>query len=408
MFCPKNIWFALSIVALPALAEEVPVSGALRVDCIHNSTKSKGSAQGCFQISGLKLTYAHQNKSDTSLSLTLDPFGVPSKSLEHLANTFENPLPRAEDSQLGIVSDYRLIWQVRSRLALGIENFGGSTLLPKVHRLALGSRFSYSGWNQAAMTATYRLGKEAKHQVMFAVGNGEGEGIRNIDPQQYGALAISFNIMQGLSTYLGGSFDGNNYGSESTKWIYNNDLSDMKPGFSTQRMVFAILSDGKLKLVPGLEFSISLQRSQAKDLNKDIDSINPEAYVNNNRLALRDLYVEDPTKITANVVSQEIFDFSAYYAILARHFISINYETRTVDTNKVQFFEDNKGGFHKKLSQAGYGAGVGLELDRGLMALFEYRTESYGKDYKIFAYKTNDDKSSKSLDLFNARILYNW
>ena len=402
-FVAVLLWAGSVYASGPKAHSEVGV----RFDCLHNATSSRGSTQSCMRLSGLKFTHHSKIDKKTHFSFTIDPFGSPAKSLAHQAFAYDNPLPTIDDSSLGIITDFSLRWQVRPRMAIAITSYGGATPLSDIHGLSLGSRFQYSGWNQLALTTTYTLGAKAATEVELAIGNGEGEPTKNLDPQQFGGLRITHNVFKGLHVFLGASLDGNHYGSEATKWAYENNQDDIIAGFSTRRVSVGIYSDGLLAAAPGLKLAASFHSVVAKDLDKKVMSINTDSF-NNPNLTLRNLYVEDPTGAAANDVETSIFDVSLSYAIMAENFIALNYETRDVDTGKVLFFEDEGGTGHKKISQAAYTAGLSLAVAHKVRVNIEYHSETYNKSFKSFYYEGPGGKKSKVLDLFNARIMYHW
>ena len=180
----------------------------VRVDCLHDFTKNKGSTQDCAQLSGTQLELSHKMGKNLSARVRINPFGVPSTTLEHQANHSSYPLPTLDDTYLRIIDFYELRWQFRPNLALRIEEFGGTTLIPSTSGLALASRFQDSGWDQTAMTATYSLSPLQGINVKIAIGNGEGENGKNLDPQQYGGLRVKVGVIKGVNILAGISFDG--------------------------------------------------------------------------------------------------------------------------------------------------------------------------------------------------------
>ena len=379
----------------------------VRFDCLHNSSQSRGSTQNCLRLSGLVFRHESRQSRESTLNLSIDPLGTPSSSLTHLAHINDDPIPSISDSSLGIVTRYALTWQFRNHLVLGLENHGGATHFPNFHQLSLGSRFSYAGWDQAALTARYTMGATKWLEIEVALGNGEGEPLKNLDPQQYSGIRATGRIINGVKLIGGASLDANNVGSESFNWVYGTP-DEVVGGFSTTRIALILLLEGSNDYAPGLTASIGIFRSTAKDLDKKIMSIDATKYDDNPNLSLRDLYVEDPNQEKANSVKTEVMDISLRYAILATNFISFNYETRDVGTGQIAFFQDDQGAKHRKISQTGYTLGIGLEVSPALYAILEYHTETYNKLYDRFHYRGESDKTVKSLDLFNARFQYSW
>lgn len=378
-----------------------------RVDCIHNFGR-KGSTQKCFQLSGLKVKYISDTSKDSSLSVTINPFGSPSKSLAHQVDFLGNTLPKVSDSSLGYVTDYQLIWQPQPAFQLGLVLYGGSTMLATIHGLSLGSRFQYSGWNQTALKASYVIGKHKNTKLELAIGNGEGETIKNLDPQQYAAIRLQQRLIKGLNAYLGASMDGNNVGSEATKWVYNNDQSEIVAGFSTQRFVLGIYSDGELSIAPGLKLSAAYQSTIIKDLDESKNSASDMSYEGADSHILNYLYLEDPDMAEKNRIEIKVYDLGVSYAIMDTHFLSFNYESRDINTGVVNYFEDDKDQRQSSLRQTAYTAGVGFAMSDRLILTLEYHSETYNKKYKKFFYIGKGRKEIKSMDLFNARVTYDW
>lgn len=403
---PPILW-PLLLASSPLLAQG-STKVSVRFDCLHNDTQNKGSTQGCITLSDLKIHHTNKIDDDTKLMVELNPFGSPVPSMSHLVEQNDAPLPSIDDSSALIFSNYALVWQFRPRLSLAIRHFANRIPAADIHQLATGSRFSYTGWGQTALTATYTLGKDADSIVQLAIGNGEGEPTRNLDPQQYGSLFMKTKLIEGFHIEMWGSFDGNTYGSETNTYIYGADPSETKAGFSNQRIAVSLILDGRWSYIPGLKGSLSWLQTTAKDLDKNITSIDPESYANNRRYINGDLLIEDPTGQASNQVETTVYDVSLSYAIMATHFLALNYEMRTIDSGDVAFFVDEGGSSHKNLTQLGYTFGAGIQLSQELLAIVEYRAENYNKTYTRFNFAGDGDKRARNLNLYNVRIAYQW
>ena len=386
----------------------------VRVDCLHDFTKNKGSTQDCAQLSGTQLELSHKMGKNLSARVRINPFGVPSTTLEHQANHSSYPLPTLDDTYLRIIDFYELRWQFRPNLALRIEEFGGTTLIPSTSGLALASRFQDSGWDQTAMTATYSLSPLQGINVKIAIGNGEGENGKNLDPQQYGGLRVKVGVIKGVNILAGISFDGNNIGSESYNWIYGNEGELPKSGYSTERIAAAIELDGTLAAAYGLKLALGWQRVQLSDLDKKVSSI-PTDFQFPTGKDVNYLWLEDADR--ANQVSRNVINFNLSYKIMAEYFVGLDYETQKVDVG-VKYFEvcgsiDNGECSSPKspiseLERTAYTVGVGKWIGENLVLTLEYNTTSYKNLYKRFHFNGEGGKKSKSLEAFNARFAYNW
>ena len=380
---------------------------SIRLDCA-NSVTNGSTTQSCLQVTGVKFSHDTQISDEAQLYVAIDPFGTPSKSLALQINTPNFPIPSIRDTSMGFISDFKLQWQIRPALTLALQSYGGSTNVPRVHDLAMGSRFIYAGWNQAALTATYILGKTKDTRFEIALGNGEGELTTNIDPQQYAGFSFNKKVYEYIHIYLAASIDLNTYGSEAFSSVYDTPSDDIITGFSVERMAASLHLVDFMGSTPGLKLSCTYHQTVAKDLDKKITSIPTTAYADNSNLTIRDLYVENPSEQVANKVTTDVFNIAASYQIMAIHSIALDYEVRSVNTGSVDFFQDSNQNNSNKLSQINTTIGANIRLSPELVAQLEYHKSSYNKIFSKFNYTGSGNKLSKNTDLFNLRIAYAW
>ena len=362
-------------------------------------------------MSGLRLDLSRKISSVVAARVSLDPFGVPSKSLANHPGIADTMQDYGNSGQAVLISDYALTWQFRPRLALGIEEHGGTTRLPALSGLSLASMFQYAGWNQAALVANYDLALLGGTQVRIAIGNGEGERYTNLDPQHYGGLEIRGTIITGLGYKLGMSFDGNNVGSSAWEWEFGDawgDAARPRVGFSTQRVAAAVFLNGQMDGLRGLLFSVGMQITDSRDLDKEAASVPDGFYAGrSDKSVVRDLTMENASSPTANRVETTVLDINTSLKLFGKHFIGLGFETQTVNSGDSGFLLDD-GSAPKELRRSAWCAGAGLELDTGLVLTLEYREESFDRVYTAFHYRGEGGEPTKNRELFNSRLAWNW
>ena len=220
-----------------AVANSEPVHEtkvSINLDCGHNFNSNKGSTQPCLTVSSLRLTHTRQISKKIFGMIRLDPLGTTSESFENRPLIFANSFPKPK---LGLIDDFSLTWKFKENLTLSFEEFGGTTRLPSTSKLFLASGFQRAGWDQTALVATYQLPPLEGMEVVIAIGNGEGEVEKNLDPQQYGGIEVNAKLTPSFLLKMGLSFDGNNVGGHQyshtfENYISSNDLSLSDSGFT--------------------------------------------------------------------------------------------------------------------------------------------------------------------------------
>lgn len=387
------------------------------VDCTHNFNFNKGATQDCVNLTQLKLSLDSSLSKNVIASLTLDPYGSPIRRRESLPSEHDFEIPGRDGHFNYPIDQYRLLWKFRPNLNLSIEKFSGTTDIPSLSGLASASSFNNAPWDQTAIVAEYHLPPLDGVTVTLAVGNGEGEMNRNLDPQQYGGVAIIAGLTPGIKTKLGLSYDGNNAGSESYTWMFENNgtanVTSLR-GFSTQRMVGAFMLDGNAPGARGLKAAVAIQKTIKNDLDKSVASVPTDFYDTTlRRFDLSDIFIENPDNKSESLETL-VFNANASLQILAKYFIAVDYESRTTKTSSLAFFircADQRSGTCQDLDgrtthvlQTAYTLGGGIALDEGLRLTVEYHASSYDKLYANFNYQQGNEKYSRSREIFNARL----
>jgi hypothetical protein len=337
-------------------------------------------------------------------------------------------LPTASDSHLGIVDKYALLWTPRPSLQFALESYEGATLLPSASGLALAGTLVDAGWRQTALSVTYGLAALQDMHVKFAVGNGEGENGENLDPQQYFGFQVGASVVRGVRVDLGVSLDGNSAGSAQTAWEQKRYEAEcgIKPaadpakyGHSTQRLAASLLLDGTLPGAEGLKAALGWQRSVLSDLDKKRASAPTLAELAGCRRVEPDELFVESDEGDANTVQHSVYAASVSYRFLRDYFVGLDYSTRRIDTGSVKPFRvctAYEGGAcvasaeeaSNHLQQTAYTAGVGMDLTEGLGLTLEYHRATFAKKYAQEFYEDRHDSTSPSLELFNARLAYDW
>lgn len=408
------------------VAPETKTSLGFRVDCVHDFNLDKGAAQNCLSMTGLRFNVVHQQATNVRGMLQVDPFGTPRVSRRDTPSL--EGTPAASASALGIVDDFAMTWLPRPNLEVAVEDYEGAAHLPSTSGLSMGGSFDETGWKQTALTVTYNLTVPAEMRVRFAAGNGEGETVKNLDPQQYFGFDLDAKVVKGVHFMLGVSLDGNDVGSEEYDYLAKKyldecaiDLSKSTPklGHSTQRMAAGFALDGTTTGVEGLKLGLGWQRGVMSDLDKTRRSAPTETDLAKcRRIDVDTVFVEDSGE-AVNTVQRTVYGFNVNYRVFTSWFVAFDYETRRVDTGSVKLFEVCKGytdsacsaptgDKRNTLQEDVYALGGGLDLESDLTLTVEYSKASFDKQYTQVFFDNQDDKVSESRELFNARLAYNF
>jgi len=401
----------------------------MRIDCLNDLNLDKGSTQECFSISGLRYKLHQKLNDKLDGYLTFDPFGTPVSDRAQLPMRSSMPtnINISADTGIGfgMVDHYKLNWQPRLNLNVAIEDYPGAAKIPSVSGLSLGSRFQDSGWDQTALTLTYKLGALQGMKVTFAAGNGEGENGINKDPQQYFGFSLKADVYEGVIVSVGASLDGNSIGSDAYTYQWKKYVRDCKIdavetpelGHSTQRLSVGVELDGRLTGASGLKIGLGFQRNILSDLNKDQQSVPTIEELNKCGPAdLDSLFVESEGEV--NTVQKTTVGFNLNYPVFDRYFVALDYQQRRIDTGDVKFFQECKGFDNtsctilgdsvNKLTQDSLTAGAGILLDDGLLWTIEYNTTSFDGDYANAYYVGRNSQATDTWEAINSRFTYHW
>lgn len=387
----------------------------VNADCLSRISHNTGATQDCITIHALKLNFKKAISESVSASLTIDPLATPVASLKDTPRGSWLELPTYDQIGQPIVDDFSIQWKLRDNLTLAIENFAGTTSLPKMSGLALASRFQDIGWEQTALTAKYDLEVLEGLEVLLAIGNGEGERMKNMDPQQYGGIKLSLEFLKGAFIETGLSLDGNNMGSEQYNWLYKS--SSDKRGFSTERRAIAIGLDGTSPFLRGLKLSVGLHQSRLTDLDEK-QAVLPSAPVFQEGISIdvNNLLAESVN--STNQIKRDVIDLSASYRIVDTYEIGLNFEKRTIDTSEIDAFticgkikeEQCIDGetLANKLTETAFSFGVSQNLDEALAIGIAYHNSFYDRLYRFFNHSGSDNEKIRSWEVVNIRMSYNW
>lgn len=402
---------------------------SIRLDCLHDFNRDKGTSQSCISISGLRYSTKNQLHNSITARLRIDPFATLDSGQEN--SPLRDDLPKISDSNLILIDDYGLTWTPRPNLDLALERYNGAVKLPRVTGLAFENPFDNPGWQQTALTITYNLSALSASRVRFAIGNGEGENTENLDPQQYFGFEFNTQLVQGINFKIGISQDGNSLGSAQYKWLA--DQFDKSCGFSfpnsqnglgyrTQRIAAGLTMDGNFAAIPGLHLALSGQRASATDLDKSRTAYAiADDFASCKRIDTSYLFVETNPNQDANTVHNTTFNMSLGFQLLDQYTLAGSYSTRIVDTGKVRLFEScdafsagictteaSQRRAYDKFSEDSLTIGGGVELSPGLSLTLEYARMNLDRKYAKVNYVDKADRVSDTWELFNARVAYNW
>lgn len=387
----------------------------LRFDCTHHFNRNKGAKQDCISVSGLRLSVLEKPDEKVSALLVVDPFAT--TAVHYDAAPTRSTSPQVQDTPLSFIDYYSLTWYARPNINVSIEDFRGSTNLPRVSGLTFEGSLEDTPWEQTAISLNYGIPVLKDLNIKVSLGNGEGENNGNVDAQQFVGLRLGIGIMEGLQLSLATSFDGNNMGSGAYELTYAPGFTTTTPpnlAFQTQRYLASLELDGKSFGTQGLRLAAGWQRTSLTDLDKKTDAVPAGLIVSDPGVLL----VEDPTKLKTNTVTKDVVLFGAYYKILATYFVGLNYQLRMIDAGDVEAFErctaigtitcTQAGTKDSQLNQTALGFGAGMDLHKNLVLTVEYYRQSYDDLYAVFHYVDPSGKASETLELFNARIAYRW
>jgi hypothetical protein len=403
-----------------------PLALAMRFDCMHDFNASSGAAQNCISISGLRLTLSEQAAPNLRASLRLDPFSTPRPS--RAESPLRTQLPSTSDTALGIVDQFKVVWTARPSLDLAIQSFDGAALPQTVSGLALGNQFMDAGWKQTALTLDYTLNVPMPLNVMLVAGNGEGQTLRAVTPQQYFGLQARMTIERYISLMLGVSANGNDAGSEESIYARKRVQADCSltvnngsspHGHSTRRMAVGVVADGGIVGLDGFKVGLAWQGNTTKDLAINMSGDPTVSQLEQSRCQLDPDLVFIQQSGVLGSWRRTIVDASLKYRFSSGFFLAADYTTRRLSTNGSGTFKvcesdvDNQclgqaTGGQNQLNQAAWTAGVGATLAPDLQLTLEYYTASYDENYAHFYYAGANGRADKDFSLFNARLAYRW
>lgn len=420
---------ALPVLVLGGLLASATTTSTigLRFDCLHDFNRDKGSSQSCLTVRNLRYGVEEQLSPQVKGRLVLDPFG--SVAAAKADTPLYESVPQVKDTPFVLVDDYAIIWTPRANLEVAAESYPGSARIMQVSGLATAGSFGDTGWKQTALTVAYSLPAFTDMKVKLAAGNGEGENGKNLDPQQYFGFEVGAAPLKGVRANLGVSFDGNNVGSAEYAFLQNRlavhcpamrtRAEAPKLGYSTQRIAAGLGLDGSLPAAEGLKLALGWQRNVFSDLDKARASGPALAELDScDQLDIDSVFVEDPLGEAVNTVQRTTIELSVQYRLFGDYFFAADYAQRHVDTGSVQLFKTCRGftgqscsapgSGSNALSQTAFSVGGGIELAGGFVMTLEYNQTDYDKTYAQAFYADQNGKTSDTLDLFDARLSYNW
>lgn len=399
------------------------LSIGVRVDCSKDFGQKRGGNQNCLAIDGLRIQQFHRSNENLWATVRLDPFGVPAAQYQNRPRIGE--IPTLGDSSLEMIDDFAVVWAPRSGLHLNLELYEGAVWVPLESGLSTSGLLFEDGWKQAAVSVEYFLPVRNGMRTKFVAGNGEGETVANLDPQQYLGFEIEMRPVLGVAANLGISFDENSAGSESQNWLakrYAIDCSITMPrsdrGHSTKRMAAGLALDGKLPAAPGLKAGLAWQQTAHRDLDfTAASSPAPAELAKCPKIDPDTIFAESEGGTKANTVTKNSVGASFSYHFADGFYVGAGLENRRLSTGSAKIiihcdkYVDNRclvsGLPENHLDQKLVNFGGGVELSEKLLFSVEYLKASYGSLYTQFNYASGDGFAS-DWELFNARIAYNW
>ncbi|MBM4250381.1 MAG: hypothetical protein FJ146_00235 [Deltaproteobacteria bacterium] len=407
-----------------AAAAATPVLG-LRVDCMHDFNATNGSAQQCLSLSGLSVDLNQESSPTLSAKIRLDPFATPRPS--RATSPLRANLPAAGDSAMGIIDQARLTWIARPSLELSLRSYEGATLLPAVSGLAMANQLMDAGWKQLALTLDYNLNALIPTRVVLAAGNGEGQTVRPVTPQQYFGVRAEVTIFEHLQLSLAGAANGNDLGSEEQIYTgrvlkqrcgINVDEGTKGGGHSTRRAAVGVTVSGALVGLEGLRLGAGWQSNLTKDLVADKGGFPSVAQIAEGRCQLDpDLYFVEEEGVQSSV-QRTTLNLSFRHNFSSGMYLAGDYSTRRITSQGGSLIRlcdfGADGGCvagaqgNTSLDQTAWTIGLGTALAPNLDLSLEYFSASFDRHYVNFYYPGADGHADRDFTLFNARLAYRW
>lgn len=399
------------------------VGVGIMIDCYHDFNQNIGGTQGCLNLRGMRINIVEQVNEKIRAQIRINPLGSPNKAYE--LTPFTENIPQNKDFDLSLFDSYKLSWDPRKNLSIAIESYHGATKLPQNHDLSMIGSLDNAGWDQLALTLTSDIPFLEHTTVKFSGGSGEGEVIKNSDPQQYFGFELHTEFYKGLVIHSGISVDGNHSGSLMNTWFRRSlenegeiNFPTERLGFTNKRMSLAFELNGNLEAARGLKADIGWQEATYSDLNKDRDSLpSLEDLEQSTNLSHYDFFFEDPSHKQANSVKHKVLSIASSYRILDTYFLGAYYQNKLVSSDTA-FFKtcrsisnnicNEESGAGKRLNLWSYGIGAGLHISEQLKLSLEYSNQEFAHLYKAFNFNGRNGTKVPARDVFNARISYNW
>lgn len=408
-----------------AAAAVAPALG-LRVDCMHDFNATNGSAQQCLSLSGLSIELNQETSPTLSAKIRLDPFATPRPS--RAASPLRTLLPVASDSAMGIIDQARLTWMARPSLELSLRSYEGATFLPAVSGLAMANQLMDAGWKQLALTLEYNLNAVVPTRVVLAAGNGEGQTVRPVTPQQYFGVRAEVTILDHLKLSLAGAANGNDLGSEEQTYSgrvlkqrcgINLDEGVKGGGHSTRRAAVGLTVSGAFVGLEGLRVGAGWQSNLTKDLVADKGGFPTVAQIAEGRCQLDpDLYFVEEQGVQSSV-QRTTLNLGFRHSFSTGMYLAGDYSTRRITSQGggglIQVCEFRADGGcvaggqgNSVLEQNAWTVGLGTSLAPNLDLSLEYFSASFDRHYVNFYYPGADGNADRDFTLFNARLAYRW
>lgn len=425
----KIILGALTSAALAveqANAEEdatQQIRAGLAVDCTRDLNTPSAQAQPCLKVHGIGLSLMHRSSPSLTARLEINPFR------RAVASTRSHPQPRlgsaatrspstaAQGSEAIALSDavgIGVAWTPRPHLSVSLETFAGAAWFEGSSGLPQGSQFMDSGWDQLALVLRYQLQIGSGVEVLFAGGNGEGERLANLDPQQYFGFGARIQTVTGLWIHGGFSVDGNNGGSAEHSSTYPG--SETTQGFAVRRFSVALLADGRIETARGLKVSLGLQDVLGTDISPDTRGFADQGSSDVWPIDPLELWIESNDPSEANRISRRTWSASASYRILDTLFFGGGIELFSWTSSAASLQGPCRNSTDpcddreelKEIRASHSSVGLGIDLDQGFVATLDYGRTAYDEPYESAYFVGSTGSRTQVGDSVSLRLAYNW
>lgn len=304
------------------------------------------------------------------------------------------------------LSDYGIRFQFAPHWDLSIEDWTASTLIPDASGLSYSRALQDAGWNQTAMRLSYVVPDGVTATAIL--GLGEGKRLEDLDSKPYLGALVRVPLISAFDLQVGASLDKDSLHPDALWWFPKEERKKAAEDVQAERLSAALVLDGTLPKIRGLQASIGWQQNRIKSNSDDWLAAYPlPAAI-------------DPTEALPNrgSVKKESLLFSASYQILAEYIIAFHLSDLKLSFDNAEilscslldqngFCIDPRNPSHE-LHVRGLTFGIGkIDVD-GWSLLLESHEERYDRLYETYHFASGIDQRQEGIRIISARLAWTW